>query len=121
MKGYRTIIVNMLLTLAMGGTVQFSNLPPAAQHWLTIATLAWGFIAILLRLVTDTPVGKKLEADVERELGLSPAQMDALIARLPAKADVADLMAQGQKVIAAVEAMKGAPAPSSQQNGPASA
>ena len=110
MKGYRTVLFSIVMTLAMGGTVQFSSLPPEAQHILTLLAMAWGFVAIFLRLVTTTPVGQKLEAAVGHDLGITPAQMQALLSRLPQTADLNALLDQGEKVIAAVEALKAAPA-----------
>jgi hypothetical protein len=79
MQGYRTIIFNAAVTLAAGGTVQFSDLPPDVQHWLTLAVMAWGMIGIVFRLITETPIGQKAEATVERDLGLTPDQLAQIV------------------------------------------
>lgn len=79
MQGYRTIIFNAVMTLMAGGTVQFSDLPPAAQHWLTLAVMAWGMIAVFLRLITRTPIGQKAAATAERDLGISPDQLAQIV------------------------------------------
>lgn len=105
MKGYRTIIVNMLMALAMGGTIQLSSLPPQVQSTLTVAAMVWAFVAILLRLITTTPVGQKFEAAVEKDLGITPEQMNALLAKLPQQADLNALFTQGEKIVAAVESL----------------
>lgn len=79
MQGYRTIIFNAAMTLAAGGTVQFSDLPPDAQHWLTLAVMAWGMIGIVFRLITKTPIGQRVEATAERDLGLTPDQLAQIV------------------------------------------
>jgi hypothetical protein len=79
MQGYRTIIFNAAMTLAAGGTVQFSDLPPDAQHWLTLAVMAWGMIAVFLRLITTTPIGQKAAATVEQDLGITPDQLAQIV------------------------------------------
>lgn len=78
MQGYRTIIVNAVMMLTGEGTVQFTDLPPDAQHWLSMLIMAWGLLVIFMRLITKTPIGQKMVAVVEQELGLTPAQAQAI-------------------------------------------
>jgi hypothetical protein len=79
MQGYRTVIFNAVMTLAAGGTVQFSDLPPDAQHWLTLAVMAWGVIAVFLRLITKTPIGQKSVETAEQYLGITPDQLAQIV------------------------------------------
>lgn len=95
MKGYRTVAFNVLMAVVMGGTVQMSDLPPDVQHWLYVLTAVWTVVALALRMITNTPIGKKLEAKVESDFGLTDAQVQALVARLP--------VGTAQTLIAAVQ------------------
>lgn len=110
MKGYRTVLFNMGMTLLAGGTVQFSDLPPGAQHWLTLLVGAWGFVGIFLRLVTRTPIGQKVEAELEKDFGITADQMAEIVAELPQKADIAALVDQGRAVAADIAVVKAATA-----------
>lgn len=119
MKGYRTVIANALFSLITTGAVQYSSLPPDAQHLLTILSLAWGFVGIFLRLVTNTPVGQKLEAEIERDFGLTADQMNQLLSKLPQKADLNALGDQFEKILAVVNQPAPAPAPAGTPAAPA--
>jgi hypothetical protein len=81
-QGYRTIIVNAVMTIAAGGTVQFTDLPPQAQHWLTIAVIAWSMLNVILRLLTKTPIAVKVADAVEKTTGLTPAQANEIYAEV---------------------------------------
>lgn len=108
MQGYRTILFNAAMTIAAGGTVQFSDFPPQAQHWLTLAVIAWGMGNVFFRLITKTPIGQKLVAVVEQNLGLTPAQAAAIAIEANRQADrmVAVLPAQDQARIATAQAVE---------------
>lgn len=105
MQGYRTIIVNAVMMLTGEGTVQFSDLPPDAQHWLSMLIVAWGVLMIFMRLVTKTPIGMKLAAKVEQDLGLTPAQAAAIAIEANRQADrmVAVLPAQDRATLTAAQ------------------
>lgn len=111
MKGYRTILLNMAAGLALDGGISWSSIPPQYQPWLHVAVVAWMCLAIVLRLITDTPVGQKLEAKIEQELGITPAQMQDLVARLPQQASVDALMGQIRDLGVAVRALRPAAPP----------
>lgn len=94
MTGYRTVIFNIVMTLGMGGTVQVADLPPTWRAMFTLGVAAWGLVAILIRIGTTTPIGQKIETDIETRFGITHEQMAALIAKLPQAADMNAVSAQ---------------------------
>jgi hypothetical protein len=106
MKGYRTIYLNIVMTLAMGGTIQYSSLPHDVQALLTLGAAIWGFTAILLRLITTTPIGQDLEGVIEKKLGVSHAALQAVIDRLPQGTDYAQLVKSVNQIGGAVTALR---------------
>ena len=61
MKGYRTIIFSAFMTLA--GIVGWKISPAAANQWTDVFVVIWGIGGILIRQVTNTPVGKSYGLD----------------------------------------------------------
>lgn len=66
MKGYRTIIFSSTMTLL--GLIGFKVSPDTASHWADIFFAFWGITSILLRQITNTPVGTSLLVGVEQSL-----------------------------------------------------
>lgn len=100
-QGFRTVLLNVAMTFVVGGTLTISQVPMPYNEWLMALTIAWGIAGIALRLITTTPFGKKIEAVIEKDTGITQAQMDALVARLP-EGDIKDIparLAQLEQVI----------------------
>lgn len=87
MKGYRTVALNIAMTLAMGGSVQAADLPPAWRAWLTLGIAVWGFVGILLRIATSTPIGQKAADALGARIGITHDEMQDLIDQLPKAED----------------------------------
>jgi putative Mn2+ efflux pump MntP len=64
MKGYRTIVFNLIM--GVGAAIGLQIAPDAAQHWATIVIVVWMGGALLLRFLTTTPAFKTLPPDVQR-------------------------------------------------------
>jgi hypothetical protein len=104
MQGFRTLAFNILAAVGAVAGIQTAPLPPSWQAWMTVGAAAWGVIAIGLRAITTTPIGKKVEADIEKDLGFSDTQMQQLVDLLPPKDDLVT-------AIAAVKQLQVAAAP----------
>ena len=94
MKGYRTLMFSALM--AAVGMLGLKISPEVAQHWGDMFLAAWGMGAILLRQVTNTPVGV---AAVQAAIGevASPAEIASIrngIAELLDHAKLAPMTAQ---------------------------
>ena len=113
LKGWRTVLVQILFTSGMVGGIQTSDLPPLAQHLLTLGATAWGLIGLVMRMVTTTPIGQSIEAMVEKDTGITQAQYDALVAKLP-QGSITDIPARVSALEAAVTAAFPKPQPPSQ-------
>lgn len=57
MKGYRTIVVNLIAVLA--SVAALFGLEVTQEEWGTVTTGVLAVVNIIMRCVTDTPVGKK--------------------------------------------------------------
>lgn len=79
MKGFRTIAVSLIsLVVAMVGGQTIDMTP--LQHEFVNLFLALSYsIIILLRIVTDTPVGRKVVDEVAKDIGLSPEMKQELV------------------------------------------
>jgi hypothetical protein len=104
-KGFRTVLFNVAMTFVVGGTLTVSQVPMPYNEWLMALTIAWGIAGIALRLITTTPFGKKIEDTIEKDTGITQAQMDTLVARLP-EGDIKDIPARITQLEAAVAQAK---------------
>lgn len=85
MQGYRTIIFNIvMLTVGMLG---WKVSPDVTNHWLDVFFAAWAIGAILLRLITTTPIG----ATVNSEIAALTDRVHFLISRGPSSGDITEL------------------------------
>lgn len=77
MKGYRTLVLSAFVVLAgpvLGHTVD----PQIISSYIDLIFAAIGLATLGLRLVTDTPFGARIVAD----LGVSPGGVEATLARI---------------------------------------
>lgn len=117
LKGWKTLGFNTIFTVGGIGTVDSLNLPPHAEHVLTIGVAAAGLINFILRLDTDTPAGKKVRAEeyaVGNALGFTPGQVDQAVGLLGGPttlAGIGDRLTSLETAMAAIPAPTPAPSP----------
>ena len=68
MKGYRTIIVNILMLIAaISGMYNIEIPPEQVEAVATGAVSIMAFVNLFLRFITNTPVGESGEVQEEKE------------------------------------------------------
>lgn len=89
MKGYRTIVVFAVVTIA---GILGHHLPDAVvQAYASDIIQITGMLGIGLRLITNSPFGQKEIAKIEAS-GVSADDVNVLLAKLPQQADISDLL-----------------------------
>lgn len=119
MKGYRTLVAHGALTvLGVVVALVMPRLPPEVQVAVTTVYAAGaGFVGVVMRVLTKTPVGQAAEAAVERWTGLTQADLDAVMQKYgtATSPDLSGVIQQGAAVEAAVKelaaALQAPPAP----------
>lgn len=106
LKGWRTIVWNILMGSATGGSL-IAGIKP---EFLAVLAAGWSLGGVILRIITTTPVGQKelllVEERLEATLGLTAVQVEALIAKYVPAGSLDDLPARLSAMEAALSALR---------------
>ena len=100
MQGFRTVLAALALLVTGAGGAQLAGTSPETQAWVTMLSLAYAVVMIVMRMFTSTPLGKKIEDNITKKLGINETAVDAQLVKAAPTADIKTL----EDRIAALEA-----------------